>query len=115
MVLHERLFADGGDGNKDGHAIEGIFVVDKVVRSSNRAKWREVSAPSSSSKGSNRFKRFKAYLARAKEQAKAIPQDIDLGSQSSGAHVILYPNSLRRHVECQVLRGRDLPSFDEVD
>lgn len=79
IVLHERLFADGGDGNKDGHAIEGIFVVDKVVRSSNRAKWREVSAPSSYPKGSNRFKRFKAYLARAKEQAKAIPQDIDLG------------------------------------
>lgn len=67
----------------NGFAVDGIYVVDKVIRSSNRAKWRLVPVPSHPN-GLNRLGRFEAYLSRAKEQAKSVPQDVDLGIHNPG-------------------------------
>lgn len=78
IVLHERLFADGGEGIVNGYSLDGIFVVDKVIQRTNRAKWRLVSIPSYAA-GQTRVERFSSYLMNAMEQSKSVPETVDLG------------------------------------
>lgn len=76
LILHERLFADNGNGDLNGHALDGIFVVSKINRK--RAVWKKVDKPKHE-KDQNRYNRFAHYLQVAKQQAKVVPEDVDLG------------------------------------
>lgn len=80
IVLHERLFRDNGKGTINGHALEGIFVVDRVIQKEGKqkAKWVKVARPPALPQ-SNRLQRFQSYLSKAKEQAIAVPEDVNLG------------------------------------
>ncbi|CAB9515498.1 expressed unknown protein [Seminavis robusta] len=82
IILHERLFEDG-DGNLNGHALEGIFVVHKVNRKKNRAVWRMVTKPNYR-KNQSRLERFQSYLEEAKGQAMPVPEEVDLGIHNPG-------------------------------
>lgn len=81
LVLFERLFADGEEGAGVGFHIGGVFVVDKIVNG--RAKWKLVREPNASySSDDNRLQKLIKYLWLAKEQAKSVPQTVDLGIQN---------------------------------
>jgi len=89
IVLHQRLFEDGGNGNLNGHAIDGIFVVEKVIPNSNRARWRRVPTPPYTD-GQNRIERFATYLSHANEESKAVPEGVDLGIHNPPEPTITY-------------------------
>jgi len=82
MILHERLFDNGGDGNLRAHALDGIFVVDSVVN--RKAKWKRVAEPVDYPGDYNRCSRFVAYLIRAKNLALSTASDVDLGIDNPG-------------------------------
>jgi len=78
MILHEPLFADGGNV-LCGHAIDGLYVVGQIVQEGEkkRAKWRSVpDCPANI--GRNRFERLIARLQRAKDEAIAVANNVDL-------------------------------------
>lgn len=77
IVLFERLFGEGGEGLGVGLHIDGIFVVDEVLK--NRAKWKLVKEPKHIYQPNHtRLSRLTTYLEQAKMIAKAVPETIDL-------------------------------------
>jgi hypothetical protein len=82
IVLFERLFSRGHGGQVGINLhIDGVFVVDNVVR--NRAKWKLVEEPNQLYQpGYNRRDRLMAYLKTAKIEAKAVSQVVDPGTHS---------------------------------
>ena len=83
LVLFERLFADEGRGGGVGLHIDGVFVVEKVVRGG--AQWKLVPEPKASySSGDNRLHKLVKYLEVAKGRAKSVPETIDLGIHNPG-------------------------------
>jgi MYND finger len=80
LILTERLFADNGNGEMNGHSLEGIYVVSKINKKKGKgeAVWKKVAEPIFR-KDKNRYLRFVHYLQVAMEQAKAVPDDVDLG------------------------------------
>jgi hypothetical protein len=63
-----------------GYAIDGIFVVDRVVK--RRAKWKLVAEPNN--RRYTRVDFLEEYLKAAKEQAKAVSEHVDLGIHNPG-------------------------------
>ena len=83
LVLFERLFANGGEGGGVGLHIDGVFVVEKVVRG--RARWKLVPEPKASyTSGDNRMHKLVKHLELAKGKAKPVPQTVDLGIHNPG-------------------------------
>eukprot|EP00554_Chaetoceros_debilis_P016532 CAMPEP_0194126002 /NCGR_PEP_ID=MMETSP0150-20130528/59760_1 /TAXON_ID=122233 /ORGANISM="Chaetoceros debilis, Strain MM31A-1" /LENGTH=551 /DNA_ID=CAMNT_0038819841 /DNA_START=63 /DNA_END=1718 /DNA_ORIENTATION=+ len=83
IVLFERLFEGEGNGVGCGLHIDGIFVVDKVVK--RRAKWRLVREPLELYKANdNRNERLIKYAQLAKHEAKPVPETVDLGIHNPG-------------------------------
>lgn len=65
------------------YAIDGIFVVENVV--GRRAKWKRVSEPTYLPAGSyTRLEFFEEYLRNAKQEAKSVPSEVDLGIHNPG-------------------------------
>jgi hypothetical protein len=64
-----------------GYAIDGIFVVDRVVGKL-RAKWKLVAEPRN--RRYTRVDFLEEYLKAAKEQAKAVSEHVDLGIHNPG-------------------------------
>ncbi|CEO96427.1 hypothetical protein PBRA_005098 [Plasmodiophora brassicae] len=69
LVMHTRLFADNGDGNLSGHALDGIFVASVT---GGRIRWVSVSQPADGGSGRrcNRYRRLYRHLAHAKSLAR---------------------------------------------
>jgi len=83
IVLFERLFEGEGNGVGCGLHIDGIFVVDKVVK--RRAKWRLVREPLELYKANdNRNERLIKYAQLARHEAKPVPETVDLGIHNPG-------------------------------
>lgn len=72
-----------GNGVGCGLHIDGIFVVDKVVK--RRAKWRLVREPLELYKANdNRNERLIKYAQLARHEAKPVPETVDLGIHNPG-------------------------------
>lgn len=83
LVLFERLFADNGEGGGVGLHIDGVFVVEKVVKK--RALWKLVAKPICSyTSHDNRVHKLVKYLEAAKSKAKSVPQAVNLGIHNPG-------------------------------
>lgn len=83
LVLFERLFADGGEGNGVGLHIDGVFVVEKVVQE--RARWKLIPEPKAlHESGDNRLHKLVKHLELAKGKAKSVPRTVDLGIHNPG-------------------------------
>jgi len=84
IVLFERLWSQGGCGQGVGLHIDGVFVVDKVVK--NRAKWKLVPQPTDLHQPDfNRRQRLALYLEIAKCEATVVlPEIVDLGIHNPG-------------------------------
>jgi hypothetical protein len=67
-------------GDVIGYAIDGIFVVDRVVK--RRAKWKLVAEPHN--RRYTRVDFLEEYLKAAKEEAKAVSENVDLGIHNPG-------------------------------
>jgi SET and MYND domain-containing protein len=77
LILHERLYANRGDGGAIGSSLDGIFVINRVVNQT--AVWNRVKEPRNTAGDFNRYQRFEAYLSHARNVAKAVPSDVELG------------------------------------
>lgn len=75
MILHEKLFADKGNGNLDGYSLDGIFVVDSRFT---KLRWTRVAEPTDPPHDWNRYERFWSYLEKAIREATAVSSSIDL-------------------------------------
>ena len=83
LVLFERLFANGGEGNGVGLHIDGVFVVDKVVK--RKALWKRIPEPKTLyASNDNRCQKLVKYLELAKKEAKSVPETVDLGVHNPG-------------------------------
>jgi len=83
LVLFERLFENHGEGLGCGLHIDGIFVIDKVVNK--KAKWKLVTEPFALyTPQNNRNERLLKYLQVAKDEAKSVPDSVDLGIHNPG-------------------------------
>ena len=83
LVLFERLFENGGEGHGVGLHIDGVFVVEKVVRG--QARWKLIPEPEASYLSEdNRLDRLVKYLGLAKERAQSVPETVDLGIHNPG-------------------------------
>ncbi|MGK3737431.1 MAG: hypothetical protein ACI8RD_010504 [Bacillariaceae sp.] len=102
IVLFERLFSQRQGGQVGvGLHIDGVFVVDKVVR--NRAKWKLVKEPNQFYQPDyNRRDRLVAYLNTAKIEAKAVSQAVDLGIHNPGdPKLSITPTPVGDHVNVE--------------
>lgn len=83
IVLLESLFANGGEGELNGHFLAGMFVVNRIDSNTHKATWQIVPTPSYNA-DHNRLDRFQLYLQAAKGLAMAVPEDVDLGIHNPG-------------------------------
>ena len=83
LILFERLFSNGGEGGGVGLHIDGVFVVEKVMKG--RAQWVLIPEPTASyASDDNRLAKLVKHLKLAKEKAKRVPQTVDLGIHNPG-------------------------------
>lgn len=101
-MLFERLWSQGGCGQGAGFYIDGVFVVDKVVK--NRAKWKFVPQPMVLYQPYfNRCNRLVFYLEVAKNEAKiVVPETVDFGIHNPGdPNLTMTPTSAGLHTRVE--------------
>uniref|UniRef100_A0A7S4FTW1 Uncharacterized protein n=1 Tax=Eutreptiella gymnastica TaxID=73025 RepID=A0A7S4FTW1_9EUGL len=68
LVMHTRLFGDGGEGELDGHALDAVYVVG--AKEEQHLVWKKVEQPPLGSNANvNRYGRLQRLLQQAKIEA----------------------------------------------